>query len=481
MEAFAGHPWKGFPGILHGIFLCIFRAAFNSGPTVFRSGFEEGVCVVAVVLSGLGERLAGWAGMVSGAELVPSVEELVAGLRDLARREPGLCRMRQIGRSREGRPLHVLSVGSGRRSVLVVGGPHPNEPVGYATIAFLAGLVAERPELRDGVSWHFLPCVDPDGAALNSEWTNRPVDLHIAHRYFYRPAMAEQPEWTFPTPWGEEVHRFGLPEQEALADLVDELEPFVAVSLHNSEFGAPFFVASHDVPGLAGQLAAVAARQGLPVADAAPGDVVGWPVLGPGVYGMPPVQDLVIRDHEQQAPAYGAHLSHYASRHGTLTLLPEVPRWRTGTVFETSPPVALGVLAGALAGEAAEVRHLLDQAAPPNGVFARAAVDTLAVTDTIVRSWHERADATARVPGADLAEAHYSRVMLTLRTAGMAVRATEDSPPTPAVLAARARLEKLLYERAERSQRQLRTTPIALRSLVAVQACAALAAAALAR
>lgn len=40
---------------------------------------------------------------------------------------------------------------------------------------------------------------------------------------------------------------------------------------------------------------------------------------------MPPVEELVIRDHEQGAPAYGAHLTHHAARHGMLTLRPEVP------------------------------------------------------------------------------------------------------------------------------------------------------------
>ncbi|MFE7531618.1 M14 family zinc carboxypeptidase [Kitasatospora sp. NPDC057542] len=434
---------------------------------------------VAGFLSRLDARLAGWAGQVPGAELVPSVEELTWRLSRLAEREPGLCQMRQIGTSRGGRALQVLSVGTGRRSVLVVGGPHPNEPVGYAAVMFLADLVAGQAKLRDGVSWHFLPCVDPDGAALNSEWTSLPLGLHIQHRYFYRPAMAEQPEWTFPIPWRGGVHHFGLPEQQALAALVDKLEPTVAVSLHNAEFGAPFFVASRDVPGLAGRLAVVAADQGLPVAEAAPGDVVGWPVLGPGVFRMPPVEELVIRDHEQDTPAYGAHLTHYAARYGTLTLLPEVPRWHTGTVFADSPPSVLDALAEVLAREAAEVRRLVDQAGLPDGVFARATADTLAVTDTVVRSWRQRAADLAAVPGPELAEAHYSRVMLTLRAAGMAVRATDEAPPGRAVLAARARLERTLFERAAQCERQLQITPVRLRSLVAVQACAALAAVAL--
>ncbi|MET8628667.1 M14 family zinc carboxypeptidase [Kitasatospora sp. NPDC004669] len=433
------------------------------------------------VLSALDERLAGWADLVSDGELVPSVDEVTGRLRDLARREPGLCRMRRIGMSRGGRALQVLSVGSVRRSVLVIGGPHPNEPVGYATIAFLADLAVERSELREGVSWHFLPCVDPDGAALNSEWTSSVLDLHTQHRHFHRPAMVEQPEWTFPVPWRGGEHRFGLPENEALAALVDELEPAVAVSLHNAEFGSPFFIASHEVPGLAGQLAALAERQGLPVAEAAPGDVVGWPVLGPGVFQMQRVEELVIRDHELRAPAFGTHLSHYSARHGTLTLLPEVPRWHTATAFEDSPPVALAVLAEAVTDEATEVQRLMEQAGRLDDAHARAAADTVAITATVARSWHQRAADPAIVTGAELAEAHYSRVMLTLRSAGMALRSVCEAPPDRAVLAARARLERLLFERARRCERELRATPVQLRRLVAVQACAALAAVSLTR
>ncbi|MFD5615121.1 M14 family zinc carboxypeptidase [Kitasatospora sp. NPDC127060] len=406
--------------------------------------------------------------------LVPSVEELALRLRSIGESRAGLARMRRIGTSREGRALEVLSIGSGPRAVLVVGGPHPNEPVGYATIGVLADLVAAHPDLRDGLAWHFLPCVDPDAAAMNAGWTSLPLDLLAQHRHFYRPAMAEQPEWTFPVRWGDRLHRFGLSENQALADLVDVLRPAVAVSLHNSEFGAPFFVLSEDVPGLAEQLAAASARHGLPVAEAAPADVVGWPELGRGVFRMPPVEELVIRDHTQ-APSYGAHLAHYAARHGTVTLLPEVPRWHTGTRFDDAPPTELANLAHALTREASEVRRLMEQASLPDGVFTRAANDTLAVSTTVARSWRQRATHPAPAPGAELAEAHYMRVMMTLRAAGMALRAANNAPSSPSVLAVRGQLDELLAERARRCAQLLRPTPIELERLVAVQADATLA------
>lgn len=60
----------------------------------------------------------------------PTVTELVSSARALAARRPDVCRLRQVGVSRAGRPLHVLSIGHARRAVLVVAGAHSNEPTG---------------------------------------------------------------------------------------------------------------------------------------------------------------------------------------------------------------------------------------------------------------------------------------------------------------------------------------------------------------
>ncbi|MFJ6770131.1 hypothetical protein ACIQOV_03980, partial [Kitasatospora sp. NPDC091257] len=83
--------------------------------------------------------------------------------------------------------------------------------------------------------------------------------------------------------------------------------------------------------------------------------------------------------------------------------------------------------------------------------------------------------------GVELAEAHYARVVLTLRSTAMALRSTAEAWPDRAAPHVRAQLEKVLAERADRCRRLLRIRPVELRRLVAVQACAALAAAALTR
>ncbi|MFJ8478460.1 hypothetical protein [Kitasatospora sp. NPDC094011] len=91
----------------------------------------------------------------------------------------------------------------------------------------------------------------------------------------------------------------------------------------------------------------------------------------------------------------------------------------------------------ASAGEAAELQRLFEQAGPLDDVFARGAADTAAIATTVARSWHQRAD-EGPVPGGDLAEAHYTRVMLTLRSAGPSPRSARGwsgccstAPATP--------------------------------------------------
>jgi murein tripeptide amidase MpaA len=123
----------------------------------------------------------------------PTVSELVSSARALAARWPGVCALRQVGVSRAGRALHLLSVGRARRAVLVVAGAHSNEPAGGPTLLALAERVLEERVLRDGTSWHFLLCADPDGADLHV--TPAPRSLLDYHLGFFRPAGPEQPEW----------------------------------------------------------------------------------------------------------------------------------------------------------------------------------------------------------------------------------------------------------------------------------------------
>jgi hypothetical protein len=158
----------------------------------------------------------------------PTVAEVTESARQLISRYPGACRLRRIGSSRAGRPILMLSVGHGPRHVLVVAGPHPDEPVGGATALVLAEQVACGERLFAAtdpalVTWDFVLCLDPDGAAVSEagaeEAPAAPTTVPTLRSYYrttYRPIAAEQPEWA-------PIVGCQLPESQALFEVIDEL------------------------------------------------------------------------------------------------------------------------------------------------------------------------------------------------------------------------------------------------------------------
>ncbi|GAA3505823.1 M14 family zinc carboxypeptidase [Streptomyces prasinosporus] len=289
----------------------------------------------------------------------PTVAELVSSARALTAQRPDLCVLRQVGLSRAGRPLHLLSVGRARRAVLVVAGAHANESAGGGTLLALARRVLRERELRDGTSWHFLLCADPDGASLHV--TSAPRSLYDYHLGFFRPAGPEQPEWA---PSVLPPDRLP-PETRALLGVIDELRPYLQVSLHGTDLGGSWVQLTRDVPGLAEPFAKSAAELHIPV-EAGASDAAGWPASGPGVRVMPapgvgPAYPS-LPDDARHSTWYHAH------RYGGLTAVIEVPMWAGDLVDDPAPhpapAAALRVLADRLLRDADEVRRVLRDTRP---------------------------------------------------------------------------------------------------------------------
>lgn len=334
---------------------------------------------------------------------IPSVDGLFDACRDLASRYPRLFRLRRIGTSRLGEPLLMLSTGRGPRQALLVGGPHPNEPIGFLTLLQLAGRLAEDAELRDGMgyTWNLIPCIDPDGARLNEGWYGGPLTIEHYHRNFYRPALRNQPEWTFPMSNGNAFFDRPLPETQALMRVIDELRPRFQYSLHNADFGAAYFVISHDVPGLAPELTKTAVARGIPL-ELAPSEAVGWEVPAPAVFVMPPAHEIFTNHgHESGAHFHGGSSLHYAARHGTLTLVTEAPMWREAHPVPAGqhPPYAqlMPTMAAGLRRDIEELEASLRRVTPEirtSAVFYRAVADALEVGRAYVKRWENGAART---------------------------------------------------------------------------------------
>lgn len=272
-------------------------------------------------------------GAVVGA--YPDVAGVVAAASAFVRFRPGLCTLRVAGRSGEGRPLYVLTVGRdlpGVRNVLVVAGGFADQRGGGAAALRVAERVALDPRLHvgAGAAWHFLLCLDPDGAARTEAGPAVRRTLVEHFRYAYRRPAGEEPERTA-----------DLPEGQALGHLLAELRPELVCSLRGVEVGGVRVLLTREVRGFARQLAAVCAEWRVPVR---------W-----GAYGLP----------HGEAAAPGVLLAASANgsppEHAGLTAVVEVPMW---SAPDSSTPLASADLATRLAAL---------RAAPPTAVTPDAA------------------------------------------------------------------------------------------------------------
>lgn len=216
-----------------------------------------------------------------------TLEEVSQRNDELASDFPGLVRRETVGRSAEGRPIDLLTVGHGRRSVLIVGVPHPNEPIGLLTSEFLCRLLCEDEGLRTAldVTLHVVPVADPDGLALNEGWLKG--DLSPA-RYalgFYRPPHREQVEWSFPLDY--KSVRFSTPSPEAatLMRVMERTRPGWFYSLHNATLGGVYFYVSGERPGLFAALQRLVAEHELPLHRGEP-EVPYLRRLSAGIFGL---------------------------------------------------------------------------------------------------------------------------------------------------------------------------------------------------
>ncbi|WP_158710382.1 M14 family zinc carboxypeptidase [Streptomyces sp. NRRL F-5126] len=383
----------------------------------------------------------------------PTVGELTARAGALAAAHPGRATVRRIGSSRGGEPLTLLTVGGGGdRDVLVVAGPHANEPVGGATALRIAEHLVSR-ERDDGpgaATWHLLLCLDPDGARRNERWLNGPMTFDHHFRRMFRPNFYEQPEWLHARSEAEL-----LPETRALIDLQDEVRPFLQCSLHGVDVGGSFVQLTRDLPGIARPLARSAARLGIPV-ELSPFDAFFWPSPGTGVFDMPPPS----RRDQFAVALSSSHAStwYHPYAYGTVTAIVEAPMWAADEIADPSPhPDPCGAMALASRTTERDAAFLADTAErvrpriPDHGMPLLLTVDEfLRSCPSLVDEW--RPESFAAFPGglggfnrAQVLALTIAARRLVLRTAGMLYQAVEACGPGARDV--RERLDRFLTAR----------------------------------
>jgi hypothetical protein len=202
----------------------------------------------------------------------PILEELRESSVRLVEEFPQVAHLQVIGTSTEGRPIELLTIGHGKRTALLLGAPHPNEPIGVLTLEFLSRLLCERSDLREQLDCTFLivKASDPDGLALNEGWFKGAFSPLKYVLNYYRPPQDEQVEWGFPIHY-KTLHFTTPPaETRAVIQLMERYRPDFLFSLHNASFCGVYFYLSRHLPALFPQLHQLVADQGLPLHNGEP-------------------------------------------------------------------------------------------------------------------------------------------------------------------------------------------------------------------
>ncbi|MFI6600776.1 M14 family zinc carboxypeptidase [Nonomuraea sp. NPDC050536] len=414
----------------------------------------------------------------------PTVDQMHAELDELAAAHPDLVRLRRIGTSRLGEPLRVATIGTGPHDAVIIGGPHPNEPIGALTVSSLLRRLIDDSWLREefGYRWHLIPCVDPDGARLNEGWYVRPGDRRAYAEHFYRPCEADQVEWTFPLTGESYSFDRTLPETEALMRLMDEVRPAFVYSLHNGELQGAFSYLSRNEPALAAALAALAAGQGLPL-HMGPPEVPSAVQIGPAAYVTPRGAEL------GAIYGIGGGSIDYADRFGALHLVTELPYWADPRVSDETPTdrsyaeVIKTYLADqrALIGELGRSLARVESELTVRSPFRRALEDFVGTHDDYISEWEDHPGADRPATVAEVIGNEQLKHSMRLRYLGTYLRLLDAElaagNPTPAIREEHARMQALFEAWFAEAETGFTATPIPLRTLVAVQLGAGLLAA----
>jgi hypothetical protein len=417
-----------------------------------------------------------------------TLEELRASSRALVAEYPGVARLETVGASAEGRPIELLTIGKGRRSALLVGVPHPNEPIGTLTLEFLCRLLCEDGELRGQLdaTVSAIQVADPDGFVLNEGWFKGAFSpLRYALNY-YRPPHREQVEWSFPVDY--KTLRFATPSPETatLMRVMERIRPSFFYSLHNAGFCGVYFYVSQERPELFAAFHRLVESQGLPLHRGEP-EVPYLRTLAPAVYRLFGIDDtyeyLARTLGEDPAPLIEAGTSSddWLRRvSDAFSLVCELPYYTAPALADTTPSgmtrreaVRTGVARaatlhaecerafGALRGRAREDR------------LTRSVADYLRKTPKRLAAelaHAEGAEYARQATRAEALDATTCRAFYHMLYLGETCRVAEMSGDGTLGRALGARLGEITVE----IERESRLTVLPLRPLVAVQAGAGL-------
>lgn len=277
-----------------------------------------------------------------------TVDEMDASTLQLAKDYPDVVTVTEVGRSRWNHPIYCLKIGSGSQNALMYGTPHPNEPIGAMMLEFFSRELAENEELRRELDYTFyiIKSSDPDGTSLNEGWFKGPFTISHYQRNFFRPAFAQQVEWSFPIDYKTLHFHAPIPETKVLMELIDQKKPTFIYSLHNAGFGGCYWYLTDGDEALYKALYRQPALEKVPLHLGEP-EAPYCEEFYPGMYrmlGVTAQYDYLEKFVPDKDPATmitsGTSSDEYANREGKLisrALVNEMPYFYDQRIDDTTP------------------------------------------------------------------------------------------------------------------------------------------------
>lgn len=429
-----------------------------------------------------------------------TVDELNASSHQLVERYPEIASIRQVGETRRGDTIELLTIGDGDHDAFVFGGPHPNEPIGCMTLEYLSQRLCEDESLRDelGYTWRFIKSIDADGMRLNEGWFKGPFTPSNYARHFYRPAAFEQVEWTFPIEYKKLSWNAPLPETKALMDVIDETKPTLLYSLHNAGFGGVYYYVNRACPPLYDTFHALPDWFDLALDLGEPEMTIAKP-YAPAIYHMLSSTDMYDHLERHGAPdpsalGFKASSAQYAEKYGSFFLIVEMPYFDEPRVNDPSPTDIRrrDAILQSLDMKMALDNWILEQMQSVQGALrldtpVRRALDefitNFAKYQAVDRKWALEAEETDRpATQAELFSNLYTGRFYKLLNLGLFARMLEyeakHGNADPSLLDTKEIAVAKLNEEGAKLESELDYRAIPIRSLVGVQVCAGLATAA---
>jgi hypothetical protein len=177
----------------------------------------------------------------------------------------------RAGESVQGRPIEVMTIGSGAAPVLIIGGIHGDEPEGMASVERFAAELAADPSIA-AVPVVIVRNLNPDGAAASTRGNAHGVDLN---RNFPAADWSQEGRGGKYDPGEKPASE---PETQALLALLKKWPPSRILVMHATKGKA---LLNYDGPG--GQALAEALAK---INGYEPSPTIGYPTPGSlGNYG----------------------------------------------------------------------------------------------------------------------------------------------------------------------------------------------------